>query len=519
MTSMTRLHLPLILAVLLATGPAAANEYYVATNGSDSNPGTAALPFASITRGQTAAAAGDTVWLRGGVYQYSATTGSATPVLFNKSGTSTNPINYFAYPGETPVFDFFNYLPQQRIRGFSVRADWLHFRGIELRGVQQTITNVNESWGIRLENGADNNVFEQLNLHHNEGPGLFIQDGGNNLVLNCDSHDNYDPDRGGENADGFGSHSNDNGNRFVGDRAWNNSDDGYDCINSRGNVVFENSWSWRNGYVPGTGTAAGNGAGFKAGGFLLDSSTFPDPEDVPRNLVVGNLAFNNRVQGFYANHHPGGIDWINNTAYANPRGFDLLADVEPQTWPGDHYLRNNNAYGNGTNLANATLADIDSQFNSWNLRGGSGTADDFLSLSSAGVDGPRQADGSLPELDFLHLNPDGDLANQGQNLGLPFGGSAPDLGAFETGLAGDFNNDSIVDAADYTVWRNGLGSVYFDADYDVWRANFGQTMSAGAGAHGTLYSVPVPEPTCLLLFTTCVIAVVGTRNQEVRARH
>ncbi|TWT90544.1 Pectate lyase L precursor [Pseudobythopirellula maris] len=216
-------------------------------------------------------------------------------MLFNKSGSPGARINYWAYQDETPVFDFFDYTPYERIRGFSVRADWLHFRGIELRGVQQVITNVNESWGIRVENGADHNVFERLDLHHNEGPGLFIQDGGGNLVLNSDSHNNYDPDRGGENADGFGSHSNDDGNVFIGNRAWNNSDDGYDFINSDGHVRVESSWAWSNGYVPGTTTAAGNGAGFKAGGYGLNENNFPDPEGVPRNEVIGNLAFDNRV--------------------------------------------------------------------------------------------------------------------------------------------------------------------------------------------------------------------------------
>ena len=41
------------------------------------------------------------------------------------------------------------------------------------------------------------------------GTGLFISGGGGNLVLNSDSHDNYDLrsyDGPGENADGFGSH-------------------------------------------------------------------------------------------------------------------------------------------------------------------------------------------------------------------------------------------------------------------------------------------------------------------------
>ena len=46
-------------------------------------------------------------------------------------------------------------------------------------------------------------------------------------------------------------------------------------------------------------------------------------------------------------------------------------------------------------------------------------------------------------------------------------------------LAGDFNNNGTVDAADYVVWRNGLGSIYTQNDYNVWRYNFGRSARAG----------------------------------------
>jgi hypothetical protein len=64
-------------------------------------------------------------------------------------------------------------------------------------------------------------------------------------------------------------------------------------------------------------------------------------------------------------------------------------------------------------------------------------------------------------------------------------------------LAGDFNIDGIVDAADYTVWRDSLGAnvatpytgadgngngVVDQADYGIWSANFGMTTPPGAGA-------------------------------------
>src|SRR4051812_18671377 len=57
------------LTALLAAGAARATEYYVAPNGSDSNAGTMAAPWATLQKGATTAAAGDTVWIRGGTYK------------------------------------------------------------------------------------------------------------------------------------------------------------------------------------------------------------------------------------------------------------------------------------------------------------------------------------------------------------------------------------------------------------------------------------------------------------------
>ena len=45
-----------------------AAEYFVATTGSDANPGTLAQPFATLQKGATVAVAGDTVYVRGGIY-------------------------------------------------------------------------------------------------------------------------------------------------------------------------------------------------------------------------------------------------------------------------------------------------------------------------------------------------------------------------------------------------------------------------------------------------------------------
>ncbi len=45
------------------------------------------------------------------------------------------------------------------------------------------------------------------------------------------------------------------------------------------------------------------------------------------------------------------------------------------------------------------------------------------------MDGPRQPDGSLPLLNFMRLAAGSDLIDAGTNIGLPFNGTAPDLGA------------------------------------------------------------------------------------------
>ena len=63
-------------------------------------------------------------------------------------------------------------------------------------------------------------------------------------------------------------------------------------------------------------------------------------------------------------------------------------------------------------------------------------------------------------------------------------------------LGGDYNNDGVVDAADYIVWRQGMGVTYMPSDFDIWRAHFGQTADSGAG---TTVNAAVPEPTTLVL--------------------
>jgi hypothetical protein len=87
-----------------------------------------------------------------------------------------------------------------------------------------------------------------------------------------------------------------------------------------------------------------------------------------------------------------------------------------------------------------------------------------------------------------------------------------------TPLAGDYNTDGVVDAADYVVWRNGLGSQYSQVDYDLWRANFGRM--AGGQAHATAglpSTASVPEPCASALIATLVIFASLLRMGSLRS--
>lgn len=70
-------------------------DYYVSPSGDDTHPGSISLPFRTLNQAVTIAQAGDTVYLRSGVYRE-----TLAPV---HSGTSVAPILFSGYPGENAV--------------------------------------------------------------------------------------------------------------------------------------------------------------------------------------------------------------------------------------------------------------------------------------------------------------------------------------------------------------------------------------------------------------------------------
>ena len=95
-------------------------------------------------------------------------------------------------------------------------------------------------------------------------------------------------------------------------------------------------------------------------------------------------------------------------------------------------------------------------------------------------------------------------------------------------IAGDYNRNGYVDAADYALWRKTFGqsganlpadgngdNIVNQDDYQLWRANFGNSVFAGAAAAATLSAVAVPEPgTAAMLLLAASLASSAARRRR-----
>jgi hypothetical protein len=135
-----------------------------------------------------------------------------------------------------------------------------------------------------------------------------------------------------------------------------------------------------------------------------------------------------------------------------------------------------------------------------------GVADDFPPPGTpTDANGTVQLNGTFTSLNFTATTIHG-----GDEIFLQIG--------FVPGHPGDYNDDGLVDASDYVVWRKNVGApagalpndidggTIGPAQYQTWRANFGEPNGAAAGEAGAFTQAEVPEPTTLALF---VFAAAG----------
>lgn len=387
-------------------------QKYIAPDGDDANPGTIEQPFATFSKAISEVAPGDTIYVRGGIYELTDT----IFITAVKSGTENQLITLTAYKNEVPVLDF----SDQRFgdKGISLRSNYWHIKGLQIKGAGDN--------GMEINFGF-NNIIEQCAFYENRDTGLQLSNGSaNNQVINCDSYYNADPPDYAD-ADGFAPKLTvGSGNYFYGCRAWGNVDDGWDGY-LRGaddvTTTLENCWTWGNGYLK-DGTDPGpqaNGNGFKMGGGDGGNSD----QLMHHNVLINCVAFGNKNKGFDQNNNLGSMTLFNCTGYNNQTAnYRIQRTLNPdQTLT----VKNCVSYDGNVQLGSFAVQETNSWLSPFVV-----TADDFLSLDVDQAFAPRQADGSLPEIDFLHLAEGSDLIDAGVDLGFPYKGAAPDLGAFES---------------------------------------------------------------------------------------
>jgi fibronectin-binding autotransporter adhesin len=239
-------------------------------------------------------------------------------------------------------------------------------------------------------------------------------------------------------------------------------------------------------------------------------------------IELGGLLINNGTQTGALNINVGGL----------AKGTGVFGDV---------HVNDGGAFAPGTSPGAATIAGAYVQQNGGKLEieiGGTtrGTQYDALNASAAltldGVLAVQLVNGFTPSagnaFDILDW---GGLSGTFQSINLPALGAglmwnATHLytnGVLSVTLVGDYNGNGIVDAADYTVWRDTLGqsgtglaadgnaNKQIDSgDFDAWRNHFGESAGIGAAA-------AVPEPSTIALFAFGLLIVAGAgRSMRVQ---
>ncbi|PXY39895.1 pectate lyase [Flavobacterium cheongpyeongense] len=348
--------------------------------------------------------AGETIVLNGGTYTMTSKITIAT------SGTSDKIITLKAKDGSArPKLDFSVMTENSANQGIVLSADYWHIKGIDIYKAGDN--------GMQVK--GSNNTIEFMTFSECADSGLQLDNGAaNNTILNCDSYFNADSSL--ENADGFACKLNvGTGNKFIGCRAWQNLDDGWDgYLRGTDNIstTYQNCWAVKNGYLKDGNKGAGDGNGFKTGG--SDDKLLKHNAKYTNCIAAGNVA-----DGFDHNSNRGEVTIYNCSAYDNGRNYSFSGSNPLAKL----IIKNSNVIGAyGTTLAD--IADITN--NSWQ-NGITVTADDFTSIDYAQLLAARKADGSLPDVTFFHLKADSDMINKGVDVGLPFKGTLPDLGVFE----------------------------------------------------------------------------------------
>ena len=344
--------------VAVPNGEFTGNVYYVAANGKRSNDGktSATAKDPGFINDTQEIKAGDTIYLIPGTYKWNTTWGEnisfkSQAIAITASGTPDKNISFInaaldkrsGYTGNNTkvTLDFSAMKFDGSNRGVQIYGDYIYWNGIDVCGAGDN--------GMYV--GGSFNTIEYCEFYNNRDTGLQLgrqesaqtninQWPSYNLIKNCTSHNNYDDETYGENADGFAAKLTIGyGNVFDGCIAYRNSDDGWDLYaktdsGNIGCVIIYNCVAFENGYLeytqekchklvnfntdykePNTNSYAtrdGDGNGFKLGGSIMEGDV----------KMYNCLSFQNRMHGVTDNSNPGYLKIEGVTSYDNSAAID-----------------------------------------------------------------------------------------------------------------------------------------------------------------------------------------------------
>lgn len=176
------------------------NTFYIALNGSDSNPGTLAQPWATINQAAKLLKAGDTVYLRGGTYRI-------TEQIRPKSSGSKNAwIVYASYPGEQAIIDASDVkvgppvgtppFPQDEGAFQVEKASYIRINNLKITNSYNGGFTINNSHHVELYNNTTDTTFSPgiaVWCHYKNGRGCEYNKIIGNTVTNANTFDRVIP--------------------------------------------------------------------------------------------------------------------------------------------------------------------------------------------------------------------------------------------------------------------------------------------------------------------------------------
>jgi hypothetical protein len=387
--------LDLQLLINLIGNPQLGNIYYVATTGSDSNDGSFEYPWRTVSNAWRRSGGGDTILMRQGTYTESFTLSSGS----QGRGVAGQMWTLKSYPGEQAKFTNATLI---------INANYVRIQGLVLEGVSQDCNiDVGDS-GVPDHVEILDNIFtgrQSVRVLSFTGTNGLIQGNTVNITSGSSSHAFYIKHGNGNTI---------RGNTITGMNKYGiqiYDEDKYSQYTaSIRNILVENNTILASQTKSGIVISGGDG-------------TRP-PIEVDGIVIRNNLILNHAENAILVAYEGRirNISIYNNVLYGNDIGVEISAgDVDGVAIKNNIFLSNRYAQTNiSSRINNLTIS-----HNLYHQPAsvGSGASDDSpvygdpLFVNPAGMD--------------FHLQAGSPAIDTGVDVGLPYNGAAPDLGAFE----------------------------------------------------------------------------------------